>query len=619
MEVATPEVRSGLRISPIEKLHPIEFIDGDGAQRQLFTFETKKGNNVQVVFYTREELPFFKEIIKNKYTVILGEPPKHRDRSEWEEFVKDVKNISENRNPLSPLPVLLHDAIAADKTLFLVENTPVHILDLAFYLGLEDREWKEARQKAALEGIYTPEVIGLIDDMIAGTVVGGNGERGQRRNQKGEALAVLALLGDKQAREMLDEKRKVLKDLDKERLIRQQKFSQKKLEELEKEGVGIPKGGVWVTHVTAYRPQVTEKGILIKPSFDASGGVMTRGTIHFTLGGEVTSAYGGGGWEDMPYVVTGSLSKMRDVNGNPLMVNPVDTYFLVNPGQPLLVPEGHLTMPGWLPSGTIRETRDNITIYKNKGFTAEDIDRLFSDYYDDKPLFIKEEAQERFKEWLYLWLWKNPNISSSGIGSRNREIDERNINIKIGTFTEEVDAEKIFNDLRTIGVDAAARKLLEGNELFSQKDVEKMTQGVMRWLATKIRNGGLSENIRGYYDEKELEMLAATWGTKGSSRSQAHFEDSESGSGLQYVAGKLFSAVKERRDELAEWDRRAKTDNPSPGLRQGRIQISHGDFEPVDVEDRKSIMKYFREHRMNLNENVWRPQLHRMFFVAGVI
>lgn len=618
MEVATPEVRGGLRISPIEKLHPIEFIDGDGAQRQLFTFETKKGNKVQVVFYTREELPFSEEIIRNKYTVILGEPPKHRDRSEWEEFVRDVKRASENKNPLIPPPVFLANATAQGKTLFLVENTPVHILDLAFYLGLEGKGWQEVRQEAALERIYTPEAIGLIDDMIAGGVVGENGELGQRRNQKGEALAVLALLGDKEAREILDEKRSVLEDLDKERLRRQQEFSQKKLKVLSEERVSMPKGDVWVTHVTAYRPQATEKGILIKSSFDGTDGVMTRGTVHFTLGGEITSAYGGGGWEDMPYVVTGSLSKMRDANGNPLMVNPVDTYFLVNPGQPLLVPEGHLTMPGWLPSGTIREVRDNITIYKNKGFTAEDIDRLFSDYYDNKFPFVKEEARERFKEWLYSWLWKNPSISSSVIGNRDREIEERNIKIKV--FTEEVDAEKIFNDLRTVGVDVAVRKLLEGNDLFSQEDVKRMAEGARWWLATKIRNGSFSDEVTGYYDKKEIEMLGASWGAKSSSRSQAHSEDSESGSGLQNAAGELFSAVREGRSRLAEWDRRAGTDNTPLDLRQGRIQIKYGDFDRlVNIEDRKSIMKYFRENRLNLGENVWRPELRRMFFVAGVI
>lgn len=618
--VATPEVRNGLRIGPIEKLHPVEFTDEDGAQRQLFTFENKKGNKIRVVFYTREELPFAQEIVKDKYAVVLGEPPKHRDGSEWEEFLKDVKSTSDNKSPLNPSGFSLPDAIAADKILFLVENTPVHILDLAFYLGLEGKEWREARQKAALDRIYTKEVISLIDDMVAGTAVGENGELRQRQNQEGEALAVLALLGDKDAKEILSGKRMVLEDSDKERLRRRQEFYQQKLEALEKEGVDMPKGNVRVTQVTAYRPQVTERGILVRSSFDGTGGVMTRGTVHFTLGGEITSAYGGGGWEDMPYVITGDLSKIREANGNPLMINPVDTYFLVNPGQALLIPGGHLTMPGWLPSGTIREVRDNITIYKSEGFTAEDIDRLFIDYYDDRLYYAKEEAQERFKKWLWSWLWKDPNLSGRPF-DENEGIKARNM--KANAFAEGVDSEEIFKDLRTIGIERAAHKLLDNNDLFDASDVNCVIQEIGRWLATKIRNGSFSEEVTGYYDRKEIEMLAASWGTKGSSRSQAHAEDLEGGSGLQYVAGKLFSAVKERKDELADWDRRAKTDKPPLELRQRRIQIRYGDFDQlVNVEDRKSIMEYFREHiRMNLSEMIkWtRPELRRMFFVAGVI
>lgn len=621
MEVAlSPVKEQSLNTNPIEKLHPVEFTDEDGAERQLFTFKDKKGRKVRVVFYTREELPFAQAIVKDRHAVVLGEPPKHRDRSEWEEFVKDVKSTSGNKNPLNPSGFSLPNAIAADKTLFLVENTPVHILDLAFYLGLEGKGWREARQKAALDRIYTAEVISLIDDMVAGTAVGENGELRQRQNQEGEALAVLALLGDKEAREILDEKRRMLEDLDKERLRRQQEFGQKKLEALERKRVGVPKGSVGATQVTAYRPQVTENGILVRSSFDGTGGVMTRGTVHFTLGGKITSAYGGGDWENMPYVITGNLSKIREANGNPLMINPVDTYFLVNPGQPLLVPEGHLTMPGWLPSGTIREVRDNITIYKNKGLTAEDIDRLFSDYYDEEPHYGKEEAQEQFKKWLWSWLRKDPNLPGR-LFDEDEGIKVRNM--KTYEFVENLDADKIFKNLRTIGIEAAAYELLDNNDLFDPGDINCVVQETGRWLATKIRNGSFSEDVTGYYDGKEIEMLAASWGTKGTTRSQAHAEDSESGSGLQYVAGKLFSAVREGRDRLAEWDRRAETDNPLRELRQRRIQIRHGDFDRlVDVEDRKSIMKYFREHiRMNLSEMIrWtRPELRRMFFVAGVI
>lgn len=617
MEITSPEARDGLKANPIEKLHPVEFTDEDGARRQPFTFENRKGNKIKAVFYTREELPFAQEVVRGNWAVVLGEPPKHRDRSEWEGFVKDVKNTSENKNPLNSDGFGLREAIAVDKALFLVENTPVHILDLAFYLGLEGKGWRQARQKAALDGIYTAEAISFIDDMIAGTTVGEDGKLRQRQNQEGEALAVLALLGDPEARKVLDARKRVLEELDAKREEGYKEFRRSKFEKLAGEGIEVPKGEVRATHVTAYRPRITEKGILIRSSFDGTQGAVTRNTIHFALGGEISSAYGGGGWEDMPYVVTGDLSETREANGNPLMINPVDTYFLVNPGQPLLVPGGHLTIPGWLPSGTIREIGDNITIYKNKGFTPEDIDRLFSDYYDKKPYYAKEEARGRFKAWLGSWL---RNLTGR-VFDENGE--EKAKDIKIYEFAKSLDAEEIFSNLRTVGIEAAAHKLLGDNRLFNQNDVKRIIEKVERWLATKTRNAGFSEEVAGYYDNREIEMLAASWGTQGSSRSQAHSEDIHGGFGLTNYAGKVFDQVRRTKRELAEWDRKMR-ENPRAliELRQPWVSVDYGALAPrINVEDRKSIMEYFRSHRFDLSieDKIIKSENRRMFFVAGVI
>ncbi len=325
----------------------------------------------------------------------MGEPPKHRDRQEWNEFVGDVKAASGNDNPLHPRSFHLREAIKAGNALFFVENTPVHILDLAFHLGLEGKEWRNARQKAAHEKIYTNEVIDVLDDMIAGTVINNEGSLVRRQDQRGEALAVLALLGDNDARETLDKKKDVMLRMDEEKDKQHKEFAERRYRELLAEGRRLP-DKVLATHVTKYKPMITEKGVLIQSSFDGTNGVMTRNTIHFSLRGPISGAFGGGDWEAMPYVVTGDLSKIRDVNGNPLMINEIDTYFLVNPGQPLLIPEAELTMPGNLPKGTIEEMRGGTRFYKSKDLAPEDIDKLYSEYFDIFSGRDKEDIADFF-------------------------------------------------------------------------------------------------------------------------------------------------------------------------------------------------------------------------------
>lgn len=605
----------------IERLSPVNFIDADGANREIFTFQNKRGNSIGVIFYTREELPFSEDAVRGKYAVILGEPPRHRARAEWDEFVNGVKTTSDNRAPLDQSNATLRQATAQNRMLYFVENTPVHLLDLAFHLGLEGNQWRDARQKAALEKVYTADILNLIDDAIAGTTVDDNGNLRRRENQQGEALAVLALLGDKDARETLDKKRGVLATSDEKRVKEQQEFRQKKLEDLGKEVSRIP-DGFGVTHITSFKPEVTDKGILIRSSFDGTNGVMTRTTVHFTLGGPITSGYGGGGWEEMPYMIRGDLSRIRDANGNPVMINPVDTYFMVNPGQPLLIPEGHLTMPGQLPNGAVRAERGNLTIYKDKEFTPEDIDRLFTDYYDN-ALYIQMDVQDKFRRSLSNWLRKNDSQGAFGTDEAIRDI-----NRQTHVFFQNVDPQEIFRNLRTVGVRETLDKLLQGNSIFDETDKNLLTHRIEQWLATKARNASFDEIVYSYGDylssggkQRGIEMLAASWGTKGTTRSQAHSENSEGGFGLTNAAGKIFDEVRRGKERMAKWEQEKKGGKMHE-LKPSYITVNLGDQERVDVEDRTSIMRHFRKiDRIDLGHipHGLRPELRRMMFVAGVI
>lgn len=603
--------------NPIEKLHPVEFQDADGANRELFIFKDRQGNQIKVVFYTREELPFSQAIVAGNFPIILGEPPKHRDQEEWDEFVGSVKSASENHTPLDQNSFRLMEAKKAGNTLFFVENTPVHILDLAFHLGLGGSQWRNARQKAAFERIYTPEVIDLIDDCIAGTVVDDEGKVGKRKDQKGEALAILALLGDKEAREILDKKKDVITGLDEERDKRYKEFFEKRYEDLLKEGAAMPRGIQWATHVTSYKPQVTEQGVLLRSSFDGTNGAMTRNTIHFSLNGAISDAFGGGGWENMPFVISGNLSKIRDVNGNPVMINEIDTYFLVNPGQQLFIPDAQLTMPGHLPKGVIEKTKDGVRFYKAKDLTPEDIDTLFREHFDNYNGAMKKDIVDFFfRDKLAFWL---------NAREQQEEPSQEEL-IKIADFARLADIDtmlSIFSNLRTEGIEKTVRKLLDdvGTKIFNEKGIQNICRKVERWLVERIRNGTFWESTLRRSNSNSganTMLLAASWGTKGSNRSQAHSEDVDGGRGLEFAAGRIFQALREHKEREERW----KKEREERGIFNGlRPRLAYPYYGPVIGEDRKSIMGAFRNERISFLERgmIMRPENRRMFFVAGVV
>lgn len=618
---------------PIEKLKPFEVIDADGATRQVFTFNTKNGNNLQALFYTREELPFSKEAIEGKKAVVLGAPPKHRGVAEWDQFLKDVQAESKDGEfPLNAHNSKINEAVANNEAIFLVENTPIHLIDLALWMGVDNKDLPQLRQNIAHKKGYGQKGLTLLDDLVAGTLVGPDGKLRKRENQEGEALTVLALTGDPEARSELDKRRKVIDGYDVKREERLEGFTTKKLAELSMQGVKKP-DSVRATHVTKYKPEITPEGVKLHSTFDGSDEKLTRNTIHLSLKGEITSSFGGAGgdisWEEMPYVVSGDLVKMREANGNPLMVNPVDTYFVVNPGEPLVVPEGHVTMPGLLPLGTVRETRGQVTYYKNQDLQPQDIDAVFTDYYDGEGSYMQQRIQDFYKDKILQSVWRE---TMEG----KKEAQLAPLQTALKEALSKVDPESIFSQMRKQEMGEAIDAIFQDTGLtLQQREIIKSETNKM--LVKSIRDGTMYDWVSmggGAGSEgPELELLAASWGTKGSTRSQAHSEDGDAAAGMLHKAGDVFNKVKEAEEAEKRWKRRQAEATASP---QGNTLVApwpepvYYDFQRnhrVEKDNRQSIMEAFRNNRIDFthinNSNgdtrIWMPQHRRMFYLAGVI
>lgn len=379
--VANPERGDRLKTNDVlEQLKPEKSEDDEGNERTVFTFANKNGAPVKVVFYSPDELPYTADAITGREAFIYGEKPKNRSSEEWQAFVDKTKNSSKSKQaPVDSSPVVLNEAINSGASILFIEATPQHLLDLAFTLGREDKDLQDGRNQAVQQKL-TPQVTAIIDRIIAGKIIDDTGELNVETNYNGEALAIQALMGDKKAQEILEEKWRVLDEMNKKQEQVDTTESRQLWETKRKEGLGskeLQLEDLVVVHLTNYCPSQDASGQYeMQNTFNASEWSVPRNTIHFALNHPV-QANSGGSWDDMPYAIIAPLDKMVEANGKPYILNPVDTSFEVSPGDRLKLPEGTIIVqPGKIESGNLYEKRGDRVIFKTENYTPQDISAI---------------------------------------------------------------------------------------------------------------------------------------------------------------------------------------------------------------------------------------------------
>ncbi|RJP46925.1 MAG: hypothetical protein C4584_00925 [Armatimonadetes bacterium] len=610
-----PEVELAVD-SVIEKLNPREFIDDDGAKRQIFTFKGTKGSKVEVVFYAKEDLPFNKEILQMKQGFILGGSPIFRDEDEWKKFTEDVAASSVNPK-LHPFNI--HDlrrqlAVENGQALFFVENTPEHLLDLAFILGLNDPKWREARKRAVVDRQYTTEVREVVDNLIAGTVVNNQGQLRKRENQEGEALVLLSLLGDEQATQKLAARREVVAKVDGQgEAVRAAQIEELKTRLLT-EGARVVMD-YKAYHTTKYKPIITEEGIYIRSTFDASGGQLLRNTVHFSLAGPVSERLGGGGWESMDFVISADLSEIRRFNGNPKNMSEIDTYLTVSPGEYVFLPEAKITMPGKLPPGIFRQEDGKVTLYRKGPYSAADIDTIIETIYYNIHLHgwsIHERLEGIFKSVLAK--------KQSGGLSTEKVLRSAEWFQEYSDFFENLTWEKIALSLRTVGVKETVIQQLQNSpygDVVNKEDIFEITQKIQEWLGVVVRDGDFTESLghgEGSPESLSVALLAYSWGAKGTTSRQAHFNDSD-GLGAEKGPYKILEEAKRVKQQIIAYDQKVES---GLGVMDLGLRPRFVDYykEAVDATDRENLMEYVRRYRGRFSDD---PKIRRMHYLAGII
>lgn len=375
------------KVNPlIEKLSPEVFKDEDGNDRTAYNFKNPAGKSIKVVFYSPGEMPYSAQVTQDRRSFVIGEQPKLRGKNEWDGFLAKVQQDSKTNYPPTDLnsPIALAEraeAVNGDRATFFVESGPRQLFDAAFVLGAEDPTLRESRKLAAIKRLDSTANT-LIDRVVA--------DKAQYpdKSHDAEALAILVMQGNQEARELLDLTLKVQEEKDQARKAEADKTRKEWVEG--KSGEPLNLKDLVAVHITKFSPRKGINGLEMASTFDGTDWQVPRDTVHFALNHPV-AGHAFGNWDAAPIAVITPLDKMIEANGNPLVLNTVDTFFEVSPGTRIKLPEGSVIVrPDKLPDGQLFKKEQGAVVYKEGNITPADIQVLIlmlgpneRDYFND--------------------------------------------------------------------------------------------------------------------------------------------------------------------------------------------------------------------------------------------
>ena len=305
---------------------------------EFYTLPLLGGQNVKVVFRSPEEM-IDPDVITEDDIIFTGEDARFLPEDKYSEWKHTVLG-TERKDPKEK-----------KDTLFVSSRSIKGILELAIKLDPQNTHIQDLYQ-SAISFSYSDDLLSLIDTVIAARTTSSDGKKKlDDISNDAEALVLSDLLGNGDARQLVEglelhyahnysaqmlasfEKRKTeLSDFD-SRI------------ETERETLGeqqrIDIDDLIAVHCTKYLPtyDLSSGKYKIKTLFDATEGEKPRTSIHFTLN-EPVASHMYGDWSEMGVVVLVPFKDLVEVNGKPESMIVEDTYWNLNPGQDIVLPEG---------------------------------------------------------------------------------------------------------------------------------------------------------------------------------------------------------------------------------------------------------------------------------------
>jgi hypothetical protein len=104
-----------------------------------------------------------------------------------------------------------------------------------------------------------------------------------------------------------------------------------------------------------------------------------RNTVHTTLN-HIVESHTGGNWDNHQFVILSPMNTVIELNGNPAVMSPLDTFFSVDPDIGLLLPSGtKIIRPADnIPNGVLFEFDNDGAIYKSGNYSQDEILKILS-------------------------------------------------------------------------------------------------------------------------------------------------------------------------------------------------------------------------------------------------
>jgi len=266
-----------------------------------------------------------------------------------------------------------------DKDITLVDVRPASILKKAIEIQPDDTKLKELLTNIESQDYGDDELL-VLDQISASVAIDDYGQFSPEAQTEGFALILSALSGNEIAREKVDFRLNAYYKLTKDKIDTERETILKdKNNEYYKDIESLRWGDVAFVHSTKYDVDRDEKGVIILRSHAHHSvndqNPYPRATLHFTTNAEVESHLFGQWIKSNKLIVTGGQS-IVDANGPPARMNTIDTYWSLNPGQPLRLEGASVVEPKSDLDQLFIDDKTNNTVFYLDKQQYTDLERL---------------------------------------------------------------------------------------------------------------------------------------------------------------------------------------------------------------------------------------------------
>lgn len=380
------------------RLRPKEITDEQGFGRT--EFHITGSEDVAIVFRGREELPT-SENNQGAITAVVSpdERPLHTSGDDYGKWLSDLTDEQPFADPFER--AAREDAgevrLIANATPYGVVGASIYLIEMGLVDAAPDRLGNlKHLQKKLRDNVYDEEVYELYDQLYAASaVMVDNGELNSSDSGKpkdgGLMEVVMAMVGDEDAQKLLETKESIVRGLDREMQAKlKQQDSTTEDVDLKQPGDRLTDDeletiaqqhlvGVHTTEAMPYHINEQGDGIsVIRPtfSFGDEHERLPRNTIHFSLNHPVESHISGN-FDNRGYTVIAPLEDLAKLNGAPAVLYGVDTYFTLNPGSGVFIPETATILDSTTEKDVPGiEVTGNVIRLKSDHLTSEDANEI---------------------------------------------------------------------------------------------------------------------------------------------------------------------------------------------------------------------------------------------------